>query len=98
MYINEQKLRKIKEKALNDNIPIIMDDTLSIIGNLLEIKRVKNILEIGTAIGYSAICFSRYLSEDGSIDTIERDEARIAEAIYNIKNMGLENNINIFER
>ena len=46
--------------------------------------------------GYSAICFSKYLSETGEIDTIERDEERAKEAISNIKEMGLEDNINVF--
>lgn len=46
--------------------------------------------------GYSAICFSKYLSETGKIDTIERDEERAKEAIENIKAMGLYDKINIY--
>ena len=91
------KLEKIKEKALNDHIPIIMDDTLEVIGKVLEENKPEKILEIGTAVGYSAICFSKYLKENGKIDTIERDEERVLEAHKNIKDMGLENIINIFE-
>ena len=90
-------LDKIKEKALNEHIPIIMDDTLEVIGKYLEEMKPKRILEIGTAVGYSAICFSKYLDNDGKIDTIERDEERIKEAKINIKNMNLENVINIYE-
>ena len=56
----------------------------------------KRILEIGTAVGYSAICFSEYLSEDGEIDTIERDEERIIEAKANIEKVGVSNKINIY--
>ena len=90
-------LDKIKEKALNEHIPIIMDDTLDVIGKYLEKEKPKRILEIGTAVGYSAICFSKFLDKDGVIDTIERDEERIKEAKINIKEMNLENVINIYE-
>ena len=88
---------KIKEKALEEHIPIIMDDTLEVISNVLEENKPKRILEIGTAVGYSAICFSEYLAEGGTIDTIERDEDRIKEAKANIKSLNLEYKINIIE-
>ena len=90
-------LDKIKEKALEEHIPIIMDDTLEVIGKHLEKEKPKRILEIGTAVGYSAICFSKFLDKDGVIDTIERDVERIKEAKINIKNMNLEKVINIYE-
>ena len=95
--MNEEKLKVIKEKALEEHIPIIMDDTLEVIDTYLKEIKPKRILEIGTAVGYSAICFSKYLAEDGIIDTIERDEERIAEAKANIKEMELDNKINIYE-
>lgn len=91
------ELNRIKQKALEEHIPIIMDDTLEVIANYLIKMKPERILEIGTAVGYSAICFSRYLSDDGMIDTIERDEERIKEAKINIKNMDLENKIHIYE-
>ena len=93
MKMMEDKINLIKQKALEDHIPIIMDDTLTVIGNFLEKNKPKKILEIGTAVGYSAICFSKYLEENGRIDTIERDEERIKEAKINIKEMGLEEKI-----
>ena len=88
-------LDKIKEKALKDHIPIIMDDTLEYIYNLYENEKINSILEIGTAVGYSAICFTKILSDSGYIDTIERDEQRILEAKENIKMAEVENKINI---
>ena len=91
------ELIQIKKKALDEHIPIIMDDTLEVIGDILEKNKPKKILEIGTAVGYSAICFSKYLDENGRIDTIERDEERIKEAKINIKDMGLEEKIRIYE-
>lgn len=90
-------IEQIKEKALEDHIPIIMDDTLEVVGKILENKKPDRILEIGTAVGYSAIRFSKYLSENGYIDTIERDEERISEAKQNIKDLNLEEKIHIYE-
>ncbi len=95
--MNKENLKIIKEKALEEHIPIIMDDTLEVIDTYLKEMKPKRILEIGTAVGYSAICFSKYLAEDGIIDTIERDEERIVEAKENIKEMELDSRINIYE-
>ena len=97
MKTMEDKINLIKQKALEEHIPIIMDDTLEVIGNILEKNKPEKILEIGTAVGYSAICFSKYLEENGRIDTIERDVERIKEAKINIKDMKLEDKIRIFE-
>ena len=94
--MNRLELEKIKEKALDNHIPIIMDDTLEYIYELYKNKPVSSILEIGTAVGYSAICFTKILKEDGFIDTIERDEERVIEARENIKKSEVEDKINIF--
>ena len=90
-------IEQIKEKALDEHIPIIMDDTLEVVNKILEDKKPERILEIGTAVGYSAIMFSKYLTENGYIDTIERDEERIKEAKENVKDLNLEEKIHIFE-
>lgn len=95
--MNKQELEKIKQKALENHIPIIMDDTLEVIEKELKENPPKRILEIGAAVGYSAICFSEFLAENGVIDTIERDEERIQEAKENFKNVGVENKINLYE-
>ena len=95
--MNIEELNKIKEKALEDHIPIIMDDTLEVIEDYLKEKNVKRILEIGTAVGYSAICFTKVLSEEGIIDTIERDEERVKQAKINIEKAEVEDKINIYE-
>ena len=95
--MNKKELEKIKQKALEEHIPIIMDDTLEVIAKYLTKIKPEKILEIGTAVGYSAMCFSEYLSESGKIDTIERDTDRIAEAKENIKKVGVEDKINIYE-
>jgi len=90
-------LQEIKNKALEDHIPIIMDDTLEVIAQTLIQNKPEKILEIGTAVGYSAICFAEYLAENGKIDTIERDAERLIEAKQNIKDMNLEKIIHIYE-
>lgn len=95
--MNKVELAKIKEKALEDHVPIIMDDTLEVIAKILKEKQPKRILEIGAAVGYSAICFSEYLAADGFIDTIERDEQRIVEAKENFKKAEVQGKINLYE-
>ena len=94
--MNRSELEKIKKEALESKIPIIMDDTLNEIAKILEEVKPAKILEIGTAVGYSAICFSEYLQEDGSIDTIERDEERVIKAKENIRKAEVEDKINIY--
>ena len=95
--MNKQELEKIKKKAIQERIPIIMDETLETIGKYLKDKKPKRILEIGTAVGYSAMCFTEFLAEGGCIDTIERDIDRVKEARENIKKVGEEDKINIYE-
>ena len=95
--MNKEELQKIKEKALEEHVPIIMDDTLEVVDKILKELKPKKILEIGTAVGYSAMCFSKYLIDGGKIDTIERDEQRVKEARENIIKVGVEDKINIYE-
>lgn len=92
---NLEEFNKIKEFALERHIPIIMDDTLEKIKEILENENPKRILEIGTAVGYSASCFARYTDDDCIIDTIEIDEERYKEAIQNVKLIGVEEKINL---
>jgi predicted O-methyltransferase YrrM len=94
--MNSKELQKIKEEALEQHIPIIMDDTLEVVGKLLNKVKPQAILEIGTAVGYSAMCFSEYIT-NGSIDTIEREHERVEQARNNIKLVGVADKINIIE-
>ncbi len=93
--MNKVELQNIKEKALAEHIPIIMDDTLEALEKILNDVTLNRILEIGTAVGYSAICFSEFLQDGGVIDTIEREEDRVIEAQENIKRAEVEEKINI---
>lgn len=97
--MNTERLEEIKKQALEEHIPIIMDDTLAVITEKIqkEKKNLDTILEIGTAVGYSAICFTKLLAPNGRIDTIERDEERITKAKENIRSVGVENQIRIYE-
>ena len=92
----------LKQKALDEHIPIIMDDTLEEVKKILLQEKPKRILELGTATGYSAICFAKILLECRDelclpvlIDTIELDEQRANEAKENIKELGLDKIINV---
>lgn len=92
---NIEELEKIKQKALEEHIPILMDDTLEKIEDILKEEKPKRILEIGTAVGYSASQFAKVTDEDCIIDTIELNEERAKQAQENIKKIGVENRINI---
>ena len=92
---NEEELLIVKEKALEDHIPIIMDDTLEVIKDILMKENPKRILEIGTAVGYSASMFAKY-AENAIIDTIELNEERYNEAKINVQKIGVENRINLY--
>lgn len=95
--MNKVELEKIKQKALEEHIPIIMDETLEVIEKYLSKNKPNRILEIGTAVGYSAICFTEFLAPNGVIDTIEREEDRVEEAKKNIKLAEVEDKIHIYE-
>ncbi len=91
---NQKELELIKEKALKDHLPIVMDDSLEVIAKILEENNPKRILEIGTAVGYSASQFAKYANE-AKIDTIELNEERYKEAKENIRKIGIEDRINV---
>ena len=84
----------MKEYAKNNNVPIMQDEGIDFVRNFIEKKNIKNILEIGTAIGYSAIIMC-LVNKDVMVTTIERDETRYMEALKNIKKFGLEKRINL---
>jgi predicted O-methyltransferase YrrM len=84
---------ELKEYAKENKVPIIFDEGLSFVEAIIGAKRPKNILEIGTAIGYSAIRMASVCNSN--IYTIERDNSMYNLAIENIKKAGLENNIHV---
>ncbi len=84
----------LKEYAKRENIPIMQDEGIEFLTSFIEKKGIKDILEIGTAIGYSAIMMA-LVNPSIHITTIERDEQRYMEALKNIKKFDLENRITL---
>ncbi len=87
-------IKELKEYASVNNIPIMQDDGIDFLTTFIVKKQIKNVLEIGTAIGYSAIMMAR-CNNDVHITTIEKDEARYMEALKNIKKFDLEDRITL---
>ena len=87
-------IREIKTYALENNVPIMLDDGIDFLINYITKNDKKNILEVGTAIGYSAIMMA-LSSPDIKITTIERDKERYLEAIKNVKKFNLEDRITL---
>lgn len=94
---NSEVLEKIEEQAHIDNVPIIRKEMESFLRVMLYIKKPKRILELGTAVGYSAILMSECIDEDGKITTIENYEKRIVEAKKNIEMSGKGQIIELLE-
>ena len=90
----EDKINEIKSYAKENNVPIMMDDGIDFLTNLIRQRKVKNILEIGTAIGYSAIMMA-LVNDDIKITSIEKDNKRYFEAIKNVKKFNLEDRITL---
>lgn len=91
----DEFLVSIKERAMENHVPILQDKSLEFISFILKLKKPEKILEIGTAVGYSAISFVQAVDGNVSVKTIERNERRYNEAINNIKEAGLEENIEV---
>jgi predicted O-methyltransferase YrrM len=89
-----QEIVRIKDYAKKESIPIMNDEGIEFLTSFIEKKGVKDILEIGTAIGYSAIMMA-LVNSNIHVTTIERDEARYLEALKNIKALDLENRITL---
>ena len=93
-YIDDEgKLGEIYKEAKNNNVPVIRPETRELLKTQLLIKKPANVLEIGTAVGYSALFMSDYIACDGVITTIELDEERYNIAKENIKAMNREEKI-----
>lgn len=87
-------IRRLEEYAKINNVPIMMKDGIEFLTNYIKENNVKTILEIGSAIGYSAIKMA-LVDESIKVTTIERDTNRYKEAVKNIKEFNLENQIEI---
>lgn len=90
-----EKLLEMKEYAKNNDVPIMQDSGIAFLVMLLNVKKPKNILEIGSAIGYSSAFMA--LNSDAKITTMERDPKMILECKKNHKELGLEDRIRLIE-
>lgn len=87
-------IRKMEKYADEKGIPIMEKDGINFLSEFVKLNKIKNILEIGSAIGYSAINMA-LASDDVMITTIERDKDRYIEAVKNIKNAKLDNRVTL---
>ncbi len=94
---NSEILEEIEQAALRDSVPIIRKEMQSFLKVLLAIKRPTRILEVGTAVGFSALLMSEYAPEECTITTIENYEKRIPIARENFKRAGKEQKITLIE-
>lgn len=94
---NTEILTRIEREAHKDNVPIIRKEMESFLKVMLSIKRPTKILELGTAIGYSAILMSECIDREAKIITIENYEKRIPIAKENIRLAGKSEVIELLE-
>lgn len=94
---NTPFLRELEQFALKTNVPVIRPQMQSFLKLLLAMKEPKEILEVGTAIGFSALLMSEYGPKDCHITTIEKYEKRIPLAKENFKKAGREEKITLLE-
>lgn len=91
---NEYLIKKMEKYADLKGIPIMEKDGMEFLKQFVKLNNVKNILEIGTAIGYSAINMA-LMGEDINITSIERDKDRYIKAVKNVKDFNLDNRITL---
>ena len=87
-------IKEIKEYAIDNKIPIMNQEGIDFLTTFIIKYQIKNILLVGTAIGYSSIMMS-LCDPNIKVTTIERDEQRYLEAIKNIKKLNLEDRITL---
>ena len=88
-------LKELEEYAEKNSVPIVQPETAKFLETMMCLKRPARILEVGCAIGYSAILMSQYLAEGGSITTMEWDAETCEIARANIEKAGLSDKITV---
>lgn len=89
--LNDTDFVDIRKYAIENNVPIMNSQTKELIVSILQISKPKTILEIGTAIGYSSLCFSKYTNAE--ITTIELDKKTASIAQENFKKYNVNVNL-----
>ena len=90
----EYIIRKIEKYEDEKGVPIMEKDGISFLSEFIKLNKIKNILEIGSAIGYSAINMA-LADQDVYVTSIERDKDRYIEAVKNVKTIGLDDRITL---
>ncbi|MDD4705832.1 MAG: O-methyltransferase [Bacilli bacterium] len=90
----KEVITEMERYAIANNVPIIEIDSIKFIMKYIRLNNVKNVLEIGSAIGYSAILMAN-ATDNVEITTIEKDEKRYKEAVKNVNKCGLDKRIDI---
>ena len=90
----KEKILEMEQYAKDYNVPIIEKDSIAFIMKFIKANDIQEVLEIGSAIGYSAILMAS-VKDDIKITTIERDKTRYLECLKNIKECGMENKIDV---
>ena len=90
-------LEEISRKAIRDEVPIIKKETGALLKTMVAAKRPRAILEVGTAVGYSALLMAGVMPAECTITTIEKYEPRIPVAKANFKRAGEEARITLLE-
>lgn len=90
-------LEEIEQEALDSGVPIIRKETKSLLKVLLRLAKPVQILEVGTAVGFSALVMNAYAPEGSKITTIEKYEKRIPIARENFVRAGKDSDITLIE-
>lgn len=93
--MNKELIDEMETYAKINHIPIITKETSDLLKVITSIKKPKRVLELGTAIGYSAIMIKYYAHQDCKIDTVDSDYEMILQARKNIERAGHSDDINI---
>ncbi len=90
----KEHILEMEKYAIDNNVPIIEKKSIAFIMKYIKNNNVLNVLEIGSAIGYSSILMASS-TKDVQVTTIERDETRYMECLKNVKKCGMEKKINV---
>ncbi len=94
---NDEFLHTLEDYAAEHAVPIVEPETARLLEVMTEIKKPRNALEVGTAIGYSAVLMARALADGGKITTVECNGDMVKIARENIEKAGLSDRINVVE-
>ena len=94
---NSRILEEIEKEAHASDVPVIRREMQSLLKVLLMLQKPMRILEVGTAVGFSALLMSEYAPEGCRITTIENYEKRIPAALENFRRAGKEEKITLIE-